>query len=88
MIVREFVDEQVRRRRFERAYPKRKTMDRYVKCFDKFSYEDIVLGTWVKMNRGDRLAAVSNKIEAFREEMKTVFPKKQEAGEQAGGAIA
>jgi hypothetical protein len=74
MIIREFVDEQLRRRRFERAYPKRKTMDQYTKCFDGFSYEDIVLGTWVRMNREERLAAISKKVDKFREEMKREFP--------------
>jgi tubulin polyglutamylase TTLL4 len=74
MIIREFVDEQVRRRRFERAYPKRKTMDQYKKAFDKFTYEDLVLMSWVRMNRQERVSAITKKLEKHREEMKRTFP--------------
>jgi tubulin polyglutamylase TTLL4 len=74
MIIREFVDEQMRKRRFYRAYPKRKTMDRYAKCFDRFTYEDIVLGDWIKLDGPGRIAALRTNWDAHMEEMKKTFP--------------
>jgi tubulin polyglutamylase TTLL4 len=74
MIIREFVDEQMRKRRFYRAYPKRKTMDKYAKCFDRFTYEDIVLRDWIKLDTQGRIAVLKTNWDAHREEMKKTFP--------------
>jgi tubulin polyglutamylase TTLL4 len=81
MIVREFVDEQVRRRRFDRIYPKRKTMDRYAKCFDQLSYEDIALHEWVRKDHAGRKDALLTNWDKFTEEIKTTFPKQAENGQ-------
>jgi hypothetical protein len=79
MMIREFVDEQTRRRGFYRAYPKRKTMDRYEKCFDRLTYEDLVLHSWLKKDHDGRMAALRVNWEKHRAAMNTVFPKPGEA---------
>jgi hypothetical protein len=83
MIVREFVDEQRRRRRFHRAYPKRSTIDRYEKCFDRLVYEDIVLNTWVRMGQRERVAALHKNFESHRVEMGRTFPAPSKPSDQA-----
>jgi hypothetical protein len=76
IIVMEFVHEQMRRRRFYRAYPKRKTMQKYAKCFDAFAYEDIVLGDWVKMGKKERFDVLVRNMDMYKEEMERVFPSR------------
>jgi tubulin polyglutamylase TTLL4 len=75
MIVREFVDEQVRKGGFELAYPKRKAIDQYTKCFDRFAYEDVVLGRWVRMSRRQRIGALLRNSQSHRDEMNQSFHK-------------
>jgi hypothetical protein len=82
MIVREFIDEQMRRRRFCRAYPKRKTMDRYAKCFDRFAYEDLVLHSLLKKNHSGRMESLTVNWKKHQAEMNTVFPN---PGQNADG---
>jgi tubulin polyglutamylase TTLL4 len=55
VIVRDFLEEKVRRSGFKRVYPKRKTMQLYEQVFDSMKYCDIVLGSWVAMSPEDRL---------------------------------
>jgi tubulin polyglutamylase TTLL4 len=78
MIVREFVDEQMRKRRFYRVYPKRKVIGRYRKCFDRYSYEDVVLSEWIKLPSEHRMAVLRRKLDVHREEMKMTFPPKDQ----------
>jgi tubulin polyglutamylase TTLL4 len=78
MIVREFVDEQTRKRRFYRVYPKRKMIGRYMKCFDRYSYEDIVLNEWIKLDHQQRMAVLRKKLDVHREEMKITFPSRDQ----------
>ena len=63
MIIREFVDEQMRRRRFHRAYPKRKDMDSFAPCFDRLEYEDIVLQDFVKMSNEERFNTLTANLD-------------------------
>jgi hypothetical protein len=83
MIVREFVDEQARRRRWYRAYPKRKTMDDYAVCFDRFAYEDIVLREWVRLGREDRFSALLKNMDKYQADMQIPWPtSKRNPGEK------
>jgi len=63
MIVREFVDEQVRRRRYHRTYPKRRDMAQFETSFDVLEYEDLVLREFVKMGNAERFAALMNNFD-------------------------
>jgi hypothetical protein len=84
MIVREFVDEQIRKRRFYHVYPKRKVIGRYAKCFDRYSYEDIVLNEWIKLGRQQRMAVLGKNLDVHREEMKIMFPPKDPTAPSPG----
>lgn len=63
MIIREFVEEQRRRRGFHRVYPKRKDMDKFDYCIEEFAYEDIVLRDFVKLDNDARFAILMNNLE-------------------------
>lgn len=63
MIIREFVDEQMRRRRFHRAFPKRKDMDTFAPCFNHLEYEDIVLQEFVRMSNEERMNVLMENLD-------------------------
>ena len=64
-IVREFIEEQYRKRNFYRVYPKKKNFKEYEKCFDRYIYEDIVLQKWISMEKRDRFESLINNFDFY-----------------------
>jgi len=60
MLIWDFVDEQKRRRYFHRVYPKRNNIQLFKPCFEKYSYEDIVLNKWIQMDHEKRYNVLFN----------------------------
>ena len=64
-IVREFIEEQERSRGFHRAYPRRKNIRQFEKCFDFYNYEDIVLNKWISMDKRKRFEILIENFDMY-----------------------
>lgn len=64
-IIREFIDEQDRRRGWKRAYPRKKNIEKYRQCFDQYTYEDIVLNKWLLRSKQDRFSVLTINFDMY-----------------------
>lgn len=64
-IIREFIEEQERKRGFHRAYPKKSNIDKYKNYFDSYTYEDIVLNKWLMKDKKQRFNVLMNNFYCY-----------------------
>ena len=65
-IIRDYIEEMEIDSNFRLIYPKSDTIDKYKDCFGKLqSYEDIVLGEWVKMDSENKLIIFKSKVSIY-----------------------
>ena len=72
-IVRDYLDEQKRKRNYRIVYPKAETVDVYEKCFAHIQYEDIVLKEWVKMSEQKQIQVLQEGLSTFDEDLKNAL---------------
>ncbi|KAK8870858.1 hypothetical protein M9Y10_008756 [Tritrichomonas musculus] len=68
-IVREFIEEQERKRGFHRAYPKKSNIHKYENYFDHYTYEDIVLNKWLMRDKQQRFDVLMNYFYSYSDSM-------------------
>ena len=68
-IIREFIEEQERKRGFHRAYPKKSNIEKYKNYFDHYTYEDIVLNKWLMKDKQQRFDVLMNNFYTYSDAM-------------------
>jgi len=71
-MIRDFIEEQNRLGGFRRVFPKRKTMDKYIPCFEELTYRDKMFQDWIRMNKADRAQAIKPHFNEYAAEMKKI----------------
>jgi tubulin polyglutamylase TTLL4 len=71
-MIRDFIEEQSRLGGFRRVFPKRKTMDKYIPCFDELTYRDIMFQKWIRMDQAGREKAIKPHFAEYAAEMKKI----------------
>lgn len=69
LCVHDFMQERERLGGFRRVFPKRKTVDMFLPCFDRMKYHDIVFIDWIKKTNEERLNAIKSNWELYNSEI-------------------
>ena len=72
VIIRDFLEEQQIKSGFKMIFPVAETMDRYTPCFDKLSYQDIVLHTWLKLSDAEKERVLTENFDVYTEELRRI----------------
>ena len=71
-MIRDFIEEQPILGGFRRVFPKRKTMDRFIPCFDKLTYRDVMFQNWIRMDKSTRKAVIQRHFPEYAKEIKKI----------------
>lgn len=72
MNVRDFYEEKSLESGFRRVFPKRKTVDKFVPCFDRMKYDDIVFIDFIKLSKEERTAFITKNLPQYEEKMRSI----------------
>lgn len=73
VIVRDFLEEKKMVRKFRRIFPKRKTLDLFLPCYEKMGYCDMSFIEWIRMDSKHRLEALERGRCAYAGTFGTIF---------------
>lgn len=82
MIVRDFVEESVRKGGFSRIFPKKKNYKQFLPCFDSIEYDDMVFFEWIELSKEKRMEALKTNWKQYEQQME-IIRKKSELPDQA-----
>lgn len=79
VIIRDYLEERQIESGFRMIYPLPETMEQYLPCFDKLSYQDIVFNAWITMSDERRHDVLRKHWQKYVEEMALVNREVAEA---------
>lgn len=74
-VVRDFVEEKQRLRKFRRVFPRRKNIDECERCFEKLGYLDRSFFTWIKMSNEERFEALKRGEKIYSDALSEIVAK-------------
>lgn len=71
-MIRDYIEEQNILGGFRRVFPKKKTMDKFIPCFEKLSYFDTMYQNWIRMPTKDRVKVIKDNFANYAAEMQEI----------------
>lgn len=71
-MIRDYIEEQSILGGFRRVFPKRKTMDTFIPCFEKLSYFDTMFQQWIRMPTSERLRVIKDNFPSYATQLEGI----------------
>ena len=72
LIIRTYLDEKNRKRFFNKVYPKKNNLNYFKNCFNKYTYEDIILINWIKLSKIEKQNFLKNNFQNYLIELENL----------------